>query len=85
MRKVNGGALDHTGSYLGKTIRWVYSDKVNGYITYKTNGNKVPRSDGALAVMELPDEIPAELNRQWYIDEAKSMLKDIGYESLHKM
>ena len=29
-------------------------------------------------MMELPDHIPADLDYQWYIDEANSILKDIG-------
>ena len=87
VRKVNGGALDHAGVYLGKTIRWYYSVVVDtlsklspehGHIKYKTNGNKVPKSDGALALMQLSDEIPEDINRQWYINEANAILKVIG-------
>lgn len=65
--------------YLGKAIRWIYSNEVEGAIHYKTNGNKVPRSDGARPVMELPDEIPEDIDYRWYVKEARSILTDIGY------
>jgi len=78
VRTVKGGALwrDH---YLGKAIRWYYS-KDGDLITYKKNGNKVPKSDGAKPIMDLCTAIPTDLNYQWYIDEANKMLKDLGVE-----
>lgn len=76
VRTVNGGAV-YGCEYLGRVVRWYYGhgDQV---ISYKKNGNKVPRSDGAIPCMNLPDEIPSDLNRQWYIDEARSMLTKLG-------
>ena len=64
--------------YLGKAVRWYYSDLREGCITYKTNGNKVPKSEGARPLMELPDELPGDIDHRWYISEAKSILADIG-------
>lgn len=66
------------GSYLGKAVRFYYSTKSEGPIRYKETGNTVPKSDGCRPMMELPDRIPADLDYQWYIDEANSILKDIG-------
>jgi hypothetical protein len=76
-RTVKGGG-EYDGEYLGKVVRWYYSTQSTGYLSYLTNGNKVPKTDGAKPMMDLPDEIPADLNYQWYIDEANSKLEDLG-------
>ena len=74
------------GEYLGKAIRWIYSTEVKGAIHYakstmKGTHNKVPRSDGARPLMELPDTFPDDLDYAWYVAEARSILEDIGYMS----
>ena len=76
LRKVQGGG-QWGGRYLGKTVRWVYATDGQP-ITYVTSGNKVARSDGALPVMDLPDTLPATLDRAWYVAEAQAMLKGLG-------
>lgn len=65
--------------YLGKAIRWYYATGVEGEIVYAKNGNKVPRSDGAYPIMELPNVMPSNVDYQWYVDETYNMLKGIGY------
>jgi hypothetical protein len=77
VRTVKGGAYKQ-GYELGKAIRWYYANGIDGVITYRTNGNTVPRTEGAKPVMELPDEFPTDINYAWYIAEADSMLKDMG-------
>lgn len=79
LRKVNGGALDADGTPIGKVVRWYYARGMAGHFSYATNGNKVPRSDGAKPLMELPDEFPADVDFGWYIGESLNMLSDIGY------
>lgn len=83
IRQVNGGGVwsdpvtgeDH---YLGKAVRWYYSTNGNS-IHYKTNGNKVGTSDGAVPLMDITDDsIPADLDYDRYIDIAESMLRDLG-------
>ena len=64
--------------YLGKAIRWFYAEGVEGEIIYAKSGNKVPRSEGAMPCMELPDVFPTNINYQWYIDEAYKILTEIG-------
>jgi hypothetical protein len=78
IRTVRGGALDQDGQYLGKAIRWIYSTTCDAPLTYKINGYKVPSTDGARAVMELPDELPTDLDHDWYIEKSKSMLTEMG-------
>lgn len=79
LRVVNGGAEQH-GEYIGKAIRWYYSDEELGAINYITNGNKVPRTDGARPLMNLPSTLPKDLDFNWYIAEAYSILKAVGYK-----
>lgn len=78
IRTVNGGALKG-GKLIGKAIRWYYGANELDAIFYSTNGNKVPRSDGAVPLMRLPDQMPGDIDFDWYIAEAKDMLKQVGW------
>ena len=78
IRKVDGGALDQAGEYLGKAIRWIYASDVTAPLTYRRNANKVPATDGACALMQLPDEWPSNINYRWYVEKSKSMLLEMG-------
>lgn len=77
IRQVKGGA-EYGGGYLGKVVRWYYAKDETRCVTYKSNGNKVARSEGCRPLMELPDTLPADLDYEWYIQEAESILDDIG-------
>lgn len=77
IRTVKGGAIKDD-KFLGKAIRWYYAKGEDGEINYKTNGNKVPRSDGARPLMDLPDVFPADLNHEWYLNECNEMLMSVG-------
>lgn len=80
VRKVAGGG-QWGGMYLGKTVRWYYSTQVPAsvQIRYRTNGNKVSRSEGCMPLMELPEAVPSDINYDWYVREAHSILKEIGF------
>lgn len=77
IRTVKGGAMKDD-AYLGRAIRWYYSTRATGAIHYKLNGYTVPRSEGAMPLMELPDSLPNDIDYAWYIAEAQSILADIG-------
>ena len=80
LRTVNGGAIYH-GEGIGKAIRWYYGKYELDIIRYKTNGNKVPLSGGAVPLMRLPDQgLPDDLDYEWYIKESYEILKRIGVE-----
>lgn len=66
--------------YLGKAIRFYYSNEVEGCIHYKTNNNRVPKSEGARPLMTLPESLPDDIDYGWYVKEARSILKEIGFE-----
>lgn len=78
IRTVNGNAVKE-GEDIGKAIRWYYGKYELDAIHYKTNGNKVPRSDGARPMMELPETIPEDMDYDWYIAESNKILKEVGY------
>ena len=69
---------DHI-EYLGKAIRWYYAKDVHGEIVYARSGNKVPLTDNAQPMMELPKEFPSNLDLEWYEREANKCLAHIGY------
>ncbi len=83
VRAVTGGATIGK-EYLGRAVRWYYSRERGSVLQYKKatkhgTHNKVPKTDGSKPLMELPDEFPADVNYDWYVAEAKSVLGNIGY------
>jgi len=78
VRKVKGGAVKD-GKYLGVTIRWYYATDQTGEMVYASSGNKVPRSEGAKPLMDLPNTLPEDVNFEWYEAEANKILKEIAY------
>lgn len=79
IRSVTGGANDR-GVYLGKAVRWFYSTESRGAVlNYIKSGYKVPKTEGAKPLMELPDEFPNDVNYDWYIREAMALLNNVGH------
>lgn len=66
--------------YLGKSIRWYYAKELGGEVVYATSGNRVPKSDNAMPILDLPDQFPTNVDYDWYIAEAKGILNDVGCE-----
>jgi|TARA_R100001463_G_scaffold15313_3_gene40020 hypothetical protein len=79
VRSVTGGAV-WGDDYLGRVVRWIYSNK-GQQISYKKNGNKVPKSDNSRPIMEL-EEFPNDIDYDRYINESKQILEDIGYSEI---
>ena len=76
LRKVTGGAI-YKGDDIGGVIRF-YHSTVNGVITYKKNGNKVPKSENCKPMMNLPNKLPLDINFKWYIKDAEKQLIELG-------
>jgi len=79
-RNVTGGGQQN-GVYLGKVVRWYQStDASNEPIKYATNGNKVPKTEGAKACMTMLDKIthPVDLDYDWYNKEAIKIAIAVG-------
>lgn len=80
IRTVNGGAVKD-GKVIGKVIRWYYGSDELDAIFYKTSGNKVPKSDGAVLLMNLPKSFPEDIDYEWYVNQSYMILEDIGYKN----
>jgi hypothetical protein len=79
VRRVSGGAVKD-GQYLGKAIRWYMAKGVEGVIQMQGSGYTVARTEGAKPLMVLPDSLPDDLDLDWYVREAKSILADVGWK-----
>lgn len=80
VRQVKGGAV-YEGEYLGKAVRFYHSATVGAdtCIRYAKNGNRVPNSGGCRPLMDLSEANLSDVDRDYYICAAKTLLKDAGY------
>ncbi|MFA5323882.1 MAG: hypothetical protein WC373_14520, partial [Smithella sp.] len=78
VRKVKGGA-EKDGVYLGKIVRFYYAKGETGTIKYVLSGSKVPNSEGAKSLMDLPETFPSDIDYTRYIKETDSILHEIAY------
>jgi len=78
IRTVQGGA-QWNGKYLGKAVRFYWSnDLKSNQISYVKNGNKVPKSDGSMPMMDVPESLPSDIDYSRYIKAANDLLGDVG-------
>lgn len=66
------------GTPFGRVARWYMSVLPQPPIAYVDSGNRVAKTDGGKLCMNLPDNLPKDLDYQWYINESYNILKDIG-------
>ncbi|QJD54408.1 DNA polymerase B family protein [Sphingomonas phage Eidolon] len=78
VKNVRGGG-HQDGDYLGKVVRWYQAQGHFGEINYVLSGNKVGGTEGAKPLMELPDDIPNDLDRRWYVEKAYETLDKLGW------
>ncbi len=78
VRNVKGGA-HFRNEYLGRVVRWYYSNKSYDSIHYVINNNRVAETENCMPCMDLPDKIPNDLDYERYIEFTKQILYDIGY------
>lgn len=72
------------GGYLGKTVRYYWGiggEPIYDAVPHETTGTykKVAGTDGAIECMNLPDEFPSDIDYAMYIEEAESILKNVGF------
>lgn len=77
IRKVAHGAT-WKGHTLGRFIRWYYGKYELESIHDCINNYVVANTEGAVPLMTLPDEIPQDLDREWYVREAYDLYKALG-------
>jgi hypothetical protein len=78
VRAVTSGKEPPVQKYLGKVVRWYYGTEDTGTINYVKSGNKVPRTDGCVPLMDLPLDFPSNVDYNFYINEVNDLLMDIG-------
>lgn len=79
VRAVRGGGV-FRGQKFGRIARFYISTESQDYLQYAKNGNKVPKSDNAELLLDLPSILPTDINYNYYVDYADRMLYDIGYK-----
>jgi hypothetical protein len=71
------------GEYLGKTVRYYWGIDGSEVLEVEANaqGNfkKVPKSDGAVECMNLPEQFPGDIDYARYVQEAEDILWDVGF------
>lgn len=70
--------VGYGGVPFGRVARWYMTTEQLPAITQVNNGNQVPKTEGAKLCMTLPDQLPDDLDKDWYIRETYSMLNDMG-------
>lgn len=71
-------AVQVDGEFLGKAVRFYYSTNSPGPIRRAKTGAMVGDSTGSRALMTLPDELPLDLDLDWYIAKSKRILREVG-------
>lgn len=70
--------VEFGGEPQGRVARWYMTTEAMPPIRYISNGNQVPKTEGARSCLILPEKFPIDLDRQWYVDETYQILKDVG-------
>lgn len=66
------------GTSFGRIARWYMSTTPMPPIVYCGSGNKVPKTEGARLLMDLPQSLPDDIDYEWYVNETLSILSDLG-------
>jgi hypothetical protein len=66
------------GTPFGRVARWYMTTEKLPPIQRVDNGYLVAKTEGARLCMTLPDELPKDLDKAWYVAEAYKMLKNMG-------
>jgi len=79
IRRVKGGGR-WQDEFLGKAVRWYFATGETAPIHYVQNGNRVADTDGCRPLMDLPDTLPADIDYDHYIANARAMITDLGIQ-----
>ena len=83
IRTVNGGAV-YNGTLIGKSIRYYHaSDSLESFFysdnaSPTTAGHLVPCTLGTVPCMTLPDELPDNIDYEYYVQSAYDALTELG-------
>jgi len=79
VRQAKAPGAHKDGEYLGKVIRWYYKKGELGTINYVESNNKIPDSEGAWPVLDLPETKPLDIDYNWYKSKCMEILQEIAY------
>lgn len=79
VRVASGGTW--RGQKLGRAVRYYWS-KDGDPIMRADGGGKVSKTDGARPWVELPEQLPSDLDVDRYVREAEKLLVDLGLSSM---
>jgi len=68
------------GTPFGRVARWYMTTEKMPPIQRVDNGYLVAKTEGARLCMTLPDKLPADLDKDWYVKETYEMLKNMGVQ-----
>lgn len=89
IRREKGGAgytstvdEEFDDDYVGKAVRWYYAVDERGFFYSRVTQGRVAGTSGARPLMELPEnnELPDDIDIDWYVREAYNRLYDIGVD-----
>jgi hypothetical protein len=66
---------------LGKVVRFYIGLSQPGRLAYASNCNKVPDSDNATPLMQIPDTLPTDIDYAWYISNANEILSKLSVDN----
>ena len=73
------------GTPFGRVARWYMTTQNLPPLSYLSSGNKVAKTEGAKVCMTLPDKLPADLDKTWYVNETYSILESLGVKISPKL
>lgn len=68
------------GKPFGRVARWYMTTQKLPPISYVKSGNKVPKTEGAKLCLTLPNKLPKDLDKKWYLNETRQILLDCGVQ-----
>lgn len=78
IKRAKGGAA-WNGEPLGKVVRWYYTTEQVPEILIIETGGRVGKTGGGRPLMELPDELPNDIDYEAYITKAEKLLEKLAY------
>jgi len=79
VRQAKAPGAHKDGEYLGKVVRWYFSNEIVGTINPVAANNIIATSEGARPCMDLPESWPTDIDYNKYIALAIEILYDINY------
>ena len=77
LKKASGGC-NKDGVDLGGTVRWYRSTSTNTPILNNKSGNIVAGSTNGMPCLDIPDDLPTDIDYDYYIDETYRLMAFVG-------